>query len=111
MKEHFLSRDNILCHEVPKHEIKMGKIEKNWQPAKFYCSEIKLIYSILINAVSTFIISIIHVFKGSGSGKGGDFLDLRLNILVADIVKRGVSLVNKKETHCSIITANMLYSH
>ncbi len=23
----------------------MGKIEENWQPAKFYCSEIKLIYS------------------------------------------------------------------
>ncbi len=32
---------------VPKREIKMGKIEENWQPAKFYCSEIfKLIYSI-----------------------------------------------------------------
>ncbi len=24
----------------------MGEIEENWQPAKFYCSEIKLIYSI-----------------------------------------------------------------
>ncbi len=24
----------------------MGQIEENWQPAKFYCSEIKLIYSI-----------------------------------------------------------------
>ncbi len=24
----------------------MGEIEKNWQPAKFYCSEINLIYSI-----------------------------------------------------------------
>ncbi len=34
-----------MCHEVPKREIKMGEIEKNWQPAKFYCSEIKLIYS------------------------------------------------------------------
>ena len=31
--------------EVPKREIKMGKIKENWQPAKFYCSEIKLIYS------------------------------------------------------------------
>ncbi len=30
---------------VPKREIKMGEIEENWQPAKFYCSEIKLIYS------------------------------------------------------------------
>ncbi len=33
------------CHEVPKREIKMGEIEGNWQPVKFYCSEIKLIYS------------------------------------------------------------------
>ncbi len=24
----------------------MGEIEENWQPAKFYCREIKLIYSI-----------------------------------------------------------------
>ena len=23
----------------------MGEIEENWQPTKFYCSEIKLIYS------------------------------------------------------------------
>ncbi len=41
VKEHF-------CPEVPKHEIKMGEIEGNWQPAKFYCSEIKLIYSMHI---------------------------------------------------------------
>ncbi len=34
-----------MCPEVPKREIKMGEIEENWQPAKFYCSEIKLIYS------------------------------------------------------------------
>ncbi len=39
MKEHF-------CPEVPKCEIKMGEIKGNWQPAKFYCSEIKLIHSI-----------------------------------------------------------------
>ncbi len=31
--------------DVPKCEIKMGEIEENWQTAKFYCSEIKLIYS------------------------------------------------------------------
>ncbi len=31
--------------EVPKHEIKMGEIEGNWQPEKFYASKIKLIYS------------------------------------------------------------------
>ncbi len=34
VKEHF-------CPEVPKREIRMGGIEGNWQPAKFYCSEIK----------------------------------------------------------------------
>ncbi len=31
--------------EVQKRKIKMGEIERNWQPMKFYCSEIKLIYS------------------------------------------------------------------
>ncbi len=31
--------------EVPKREIKMGEIEGNRQPAKFYCCEIKSIYS------------------------------------------------------------------
>ncbi len=40
---------NILCPEVPKREIKMGEIEENWQPAKFYCSEIKLIYSTFLS--------------------------------------------------------------
>ncbi len=39
LKQHF-------CPEVSKREIKMGEIEENWQPAKFYCSGIKLIYSI-----------------------------------------------------------------
>ena len=36
-----------MCPKVPEREIKMGEIEEIWQPAKFYCSEIKLIYSIL----------------------------------------------------------------
>ncbi len=31
--------------EVPKCEIKMGEIEGKGQPAKFYCYEIKSIYS------------------------------------------------------------------
>ncbi len=34
-----------MCPGVPNREIKMGEIEENWQAAKFYCSEIKLIYS------------------------------------------------------------------
>ena len=34
--------------EVPKREIKMGEIEENWQSAKFYSSEIKLIYRIMV---------------------------------------------------------------
>ncbi len=34
-----------LCPEITKRETKMGEIEGNCQPAKFYCSEIKLIYS------------------------------------------------------------------
>ncbi len=37
--------------KVPKREIKMAEIEENWQPAKFYCSEIKLIYSIVIMVI------------------------------------------------------------
>ncbi len=36
------------CREdfVATLEIKLGEIGENWQPAKFYCSEIKLVYSI-----------------------------------------------------------------
>ncbi len=41
---YFFEKKNV-NETTHKLEIKMGEKEENWQPAKFYCSEIKLIYS------------------------------------------------------------------
>ncbi len=53
----------------------MGEIEENWQRAKFYCSEIKLIYSKILDRTSPPQITLSDVVTLDNKGQRKKSLD------------------------------------